>query len=299
MSKGRESCTRLRFGTSSWSAKSWVGSFYPEGARPADFLSLYSRCFDTVEADVTYYRVPSRAMVQGWRRKTPPKFTLSAKYPRSVVHAGEGPAPDPERLLLPEHVRRDSDAFLDAMGELGDKCGPLVLQFPYFNRKAFTSPEPFFERLDRFLGELPKDFRYAVEVRNKAWVGEELLGILRGHGVALVLLDLVYMPHPDELMGELDLATADFSYARLIGDRKKLDSLTDRFDRVVVDQTPRLSRWAVVLQSMIGSVSELFAYANNHYAGHGPATAAELEALVQGEDPPASPRVPGDGELPF
>lgn len=289
----------MRFGTSSWSAKSWVGSFYPEGSRPADFLALYARCFDTVEADVTYYRVPSRSMVQGWRRKTPPGFTLSAKYPRSVVHAGQGPVPDAQRLLCTEHVGRESDAFLAAMGELGEKCGPLVLQFPYFNRKAFASPEPFLERLERFLGELPKDFRYAVEVRNKAWVGEELLAVLRQHGAAFVLLDLVYMPHPDELFADLDLVTADFSYARLIGDRKKLDALTDRFDRVVVDQTPRLTRWAEVLERMSESVDELFVYANNHYAGHGPATAAQLAALVEGEEPPAAPRVPGSGELPF
>ena len=40
---------RIRFGTSSWSAKSWVGSFYPQKAKPADFLGLYSKCFDTVD----------------------------------------------------------------------------------------------------------------------------------------------------------------------------------------------------------------------------------------------------------
>ena len=290
---------RIRFGTSSWSAKSWVGSFYPQKAKPADFLGLYSKCFDTVEADVTYYRVPSRAMVQGWKRKTPPGFVLSAKVPRSVVHAGEGPRPDPARLLCPEHVQRDMDDFLAVMGELGPKCGPLVLQFPYFNKQAFPGPGPFLERLDTFLGALPRDFRFAVEVRNKAWVKPELLDLLRGHGVAFVLLDLLYMPHPDELPGELALATADFSYVRLIGDRKKLDSLTDSFDKVVVDQSPRLARWAAVLNQLSESVDEVFTYANNHYAGHGPATAAELEALVRGEEPPAPPRVPEPGELPF
>jgi uncharacterized protein YecE (DUF72 family) len=290
---------RLRVGTSSWSAPSWVGSFYPEGARPADFLALYARCFDTVEADVTYYRIPSRSMVQGWRRKTPPGFTLSAKYPRSVVHGGRGPAPDPAKVLVPAHVQRDSEAFLSAMRELGDKCGPLVLQFPYFNRKAFAEAGPFFERLDAFLGGLPGEFRFAVEVRNKNWVGAELLGILRSHGAALVLLDLVYMPHPDELLGELDLVTAPFVYARLIGDRKRLDALTERYDRIVVDQGPRLVRWAEVLRRLSSEVEEIFAYANNHYAGHGPATAAQLAALEREEEPPPAPRVPDSGELPF
>jgi len=291
---------RVRYGTSSWSAQSWVGGFYPKGTKPADFLARYSEVFDTVEADVTYYRIPSRSMVQGWKRKTPKRFTLSAKFPRSIVHAGEGPRPDAARVLVPEYVERDTARFLEVMGELGERCGPLVLQFPYFNKSAFAEPGPFLERLAAYLETLPAGFRYAVEVRNKAWVTDELLALLRARGVALCLLDLAYMPHPADLAADHDLVTADFVYARLIGDRKKLDALTDSFDRIVLDQGPRLQRWAGLLNLLSDSVDEIFTYANNHYAGHGPATAAELRALVEGREPPsAPPKVPDTGELPF
>jgi len=290
---------QLRVGTSSWSAKSWVGSFYPKGTRAADFLGLYARCFDTVEADVTYYRIPSAAMVDGWRSKTPPGFTISAKMPRSVVHAGQERTPDPTKLLVPEHVARDSEALLAAMGRLGDKCGPLVLQFPYFNRKVFPERGPFLERLNAYLAQLPRDFRFAVELRNKAWVDQEFLELLREHGAAFVLLDQAYMPHPDEFPAELELVTAPFSYVRLIGDRKRIDALTDRFDELVLDQGPRLRRWAALLERINGRVGELFAYANNHYAGHGPATAAQLAALVGGQEPPTKARAGAGTGLPF
>ena len=70
----------IRWGTSSWSEKTWVGSFYPKGTPPGDFLSIYADTFDTVEADVTYYRIPDVRMVAGWVRKTPAGFTLSAKF---------------------------------------------------------------------------------------------------------------------------------------------------------------------------------------------------------------------------
>ena len=290
---------RWHFGTSSWSAKSWVGNFYPKSTKPADFLASYARCFDTVEADVTYYRIPSRSMVAGWKRKTPPNFVLSAKYPRSVVHAGEGASPDPERVLVYEHVQRDSERFLEVMRELGPKCGPLVLQFPYFNRTCFAELGAFLERLGPFLERLPLDFRYAVEIRNKDWVTDGFLELLRSHRVGFVLLDLAYMPHPADLAESHDLVTADFIYARLIGDRKKIDALTETFDAIVLDQRPRLARWAELLNELSEGVSEIFAYANNHYAGHGPATAAELAALVRGEEPPPAPRVPRSGELPF
>jgi len=274
---------RLRWGTSSWSEKSWVGPFYPPGTPPGDFLTEYATQFDTVEADVTYYRVPDARMVAGWRRKTPEGFTLSAKFPRSIVHCGDGPRPDAERLLVPEYVQEDTERFLERMAELGDRCGPLVLQFPYLNRKAFSSPEPFLERLAAYLDDLPPEFRYGVEVRNKTWIGGALLELLRARNVALVLVDLLYMPHPAELSdltgGHHALLTADFAYARLIGDRKRVDAAAEaRFDRVVVDQSSRLARWAELLVAVRESVPEAYVYANNHYAGHGPATIRDLAA---------------------
>jgi uncharacterized protein YecE (DUF72 family) len=276
---------RFRFGTSSWSETSWVGPFYPPGTKPAAFLSCYASRFDAVEADVSYYRIPSASMVQGWERKTPAGFSLCAKFPRSIVHGGTGARPDPERVLVPEAVAEDVEQFLAAMRLLGPKCGPLVLQFPYFNREAFADPRPFLDRLERFLGELPKEFRYAVEVRNRTWIGADLLELLRAQRVALVWVDLLYMPHPADLAREHELVTTDFVYARLIGDRKKVEAATERFDRVVIDQRPRLERWAELLRGLPADVEEVFAFANNHYAGHGPATIRELAALVRGEEP--------------
>lgn len=271
---------RLRAGTSSWSEKGWVGAFYPPGTKPADMLSLYATQFATVEADTTYYRVPSATLVRGWRAKTPDGFTLAAKFPRSIVHAGDGQPPDGAKVLVPEHVGADLDRFLEVMRELGDRAGPLVLQFPYFNRTAFTGLAPFLARLDPFLARLPRDFRYGVEVRNKNWIGLELLDVLRAHGVAFVLVDLVYMPHPADLARDFDLVTADFSYARLIGDRKAVEERTRTFDSIVLDQGERLERWADILASIVPRTTETFAYANNHYAGHGPATIRDLARRV-------------------
>jgi uncharacterized protein YecE (DUF72 family) len=271
---------RFLYGTSSWSEPSWVGSFYPPGTKPGDMLRAYASEFATVEADSTYYRVPSPAMVRGWREKTPPGFVLSAKFPRSIVHAGEGATPDAARVLVPEHVAAERDRFLEVMAELGERAGPLVLQFPYFNRAAFPGPGPFLERLDAFLAGLPADFRYAVEVRNKAWIGPPLLDLLRQRSAALVLVDLAYMPHPADLARQHDLVTTDFVYARLIGDRKAVEARTKTFGRVVLDQSARLERWAELLGELIPRVRVTYAYANNHYAGHGPATIRDLARRV-------------------
>jgi uncharacterized protein YecE (DUF72 family) len=269
---------RYHFGTSSWSEKSWLGPFYPKGTKPADYLTYYATQFDTVECDATYYRVPTRDLVRGWERKTPDGFVLSAKFPRSIVHGGESQKPDGTKVLKASVVKEDTKRFLDAMGELGKKCGPLVLQFPYFNRTAFESLDEFSERLEPFLEKLPKDFRYGVEIRNKNWLVPELTKVLKRHKAALVLVDLVYMPHPSDL--EIDLVTSDFTYVRLIGDRKAVEAKTETFDKVVIDQGARLKRWAKLIRDFTPGVREVYAYANNHYAGYAPETIREIARMV-------------------
>jgi uncharacterized protein YecE (DUF72 family) len=274
--------TDWRLGTSSWSEPAWVGPFYPPGTPAGLFLTLYAQRYRAVEADVTYYRVPTTRLTRGWRDKLPEDFRLCAKFPRSVVHGGSGASPDPERILDRPEALADAQRFLEAMAELGDRAGPLLLQFPYFNQRAFPGPAPFFERLERLLDALPSGPRLAVEVRNKAWIGPELLALLRRRGAGLALVDLAYLPHPDEWPAKLggepqSLLSARFLYARLIGDRQRTEAAAERFDRIVLDQEPRLARWAALLARLAPGVDEVFAFANNHYAGYAPAT---IDALA-------------------
>ena len=126
----------IRFGTSSFSSSDWVGPFYPEGTAPTDFLSYYATQFDTVEIDATYYRIPSREMVDGWVDKTPDGFLISAKFPRSIVHGGEKAVPNREVILQGDETLKERDKFLNVMSRLGDRCGPLLIQFPYFNKSV-------------------------------------------------------------------------------------------------------------------------------------------------------------------
>src|SRR5882762_9207609 len=72
----------IRLGTSAFTAAGWEGSFYPEGMKPADYLSRYAKHFNSVELDNTFYRVPSKATVEGWARKTPEGFVFAAKVPQ-------------------------------------------------------------------------------------------------------------------------------------------------------------------------------------------------------------------------
>lgn len=270
----------VRWGTSSFSSEDWVGPFYPPGTEAGAMLSHYARVFDTVEVDSTWYALPAARTVDGWAEKTPEGFLLCAKFPRSIVHGGSGPRPDARLVLEPDATYEVRDTFLERMRRLGPRLGPLVLQFPYFNREAFPSAGPFLERLDRFLRDLPRSgLTYGVEVRNKAWVTPALREVLARHGTLLVLVDQAWMPHGDEVEARMDPVTGPLCYVRLLGDREAIEKVTTTWGREVVDQGPRLERWARLLVRLMDRGVTSLVYANNHYAGHGPATARRLRDL--------------------
>lgn len=272
---------KLRYGTSSFSSKDWVGPFYEEGTEPPEFLRFYSEHFDTVEVDATYYAVPSLDTVRGWTEKTPEGFLISAKFPRSIVHAGEDRVPNPDIVLMPDKTYRERDRFLKTMSEAGDRLGPLVIQFPYFAKKVFSSKKEFFERLDRFLEDLPKDFTYGVEIRNRSWLTKEYRAMLERHGASMVLVDHAWMPHADELEKRFDPVTSDLIYIRLIGDRKEIEKITRTWEREVLFQMDSLERWADFLVRYLQREARILVYVNNHFAGHAPATVRRLAAMVQ------------------
>lgn len=271
----------LRLGTSSFSTADWVGPFYPDGTRPADFLSSYAERFDTVEVDATYYRVPAARTVDGWRRNTPEGFLLAAKFPKDIVHGGSGAKPDGSVVLVPDKTYDVRDRFLEVMRGMGDRMGPLVLQCPYYARDVFPSRDLFLERLDRFLGDLPADFSYGVEIRNRAWLTPSFADLCRRHRVSLVLVDQAWMPHGDEVEREFDPVTADFSYIRLLGDRNEIEAITTTWEKEVVDRGVRMERWAALVRRLLERNVRTFVYINNHYAGHAPATARRLRAMIE------------------
>ena len=272
---------RIRFGTSSFSSKDWVGPFYPDGTVPGEFLRHYASEFDIVEVDSTYYAIPAASTVDGWLDKTPDHFLVSAKFPRAIVHGGDSSRPDANVLLSGDAALRSCDRFLQVIGRLGPKLGPLLIQFPYFNRSVFPAVGPFVERLAGFLEQLPTDFRYSVEIRNKAWLNEDFAALCRENNVALTLVDQGWMPMPDELEQKFDPVTTDFAYVRLLGDRKEIEAITKNWGQEVIDRGQKLERWAGILTGLSDRDIPTLVYVNNHYAGHAPETVRRLQEMFR------------------
>jgi uncharacterized protein YecE (DUF72 family) len=261
----------MLLGTSSFTANGWRGTFYPRGLKAAEYLSFYAEHFSTVEIDATFYGCPAAKTVENWGARVPEGFVFAVKAPQVITH---------------EKILRDCGAelgeFLKTMDLLGSKLGPIVLQFPYFGQHVLPDRHAFTDRLVPFLRKLPGGYRFAVEIRNHAWLDAELMNLLRDHRVALVLQDRSWMPDPEQFA--FDVITAEWTYIRWLGDRKWAgdrtpDGKEPRFDRELIDRREELSCWVDFCYRLRKRGVWQYGYANNHYSGYAPGTIAQFRRL--------------------
>lgn len=149
ITEGVEAPSRLYLGCPLWGQKGWAGTFYRSDARPREFLAQYASVFNTVEGNTTFYSLPSRDNVVRWRDQTLPDFRFSFKFPQRITHE-----------LELRGAEDETTRFLRRIAPLGGRIGPLMLQFP----KALSPADV--DVLWDFLPHLPKDFKYAVELRH-------------------------------------------------------------------------------------------------------------------------------------
>ena len=245
----------LHLGTQGWSYKSWVGNFYPPKTPAANFLAEYAKHLRVVEIDSTYYGAPRAQTVQRWRDVTPANFRFTAKFPQAITHA---------KML--KDAQGETLQFLDTMQGLGEKLGPLLLQFPY----SFQPAQ--FETLAHFLAQLPRDFRFAVEVRHKGWLTDDFFGLLEEHRIAFALADYPFMPNVPRI-------TADFTYIRWLGNRKDIPD--DHYENVRIPRDREIAEWSDLISDYRDQGVAVWGFANNHYQGHSPATVRALMEKVK------------------
>jgi uncharacterized protein YecE (DUF72 family) len=271
----------ILIGCSAWTYDDWVGTFYPEGMKQADFLPYYADHFPIVEADNTFYRSPTPAMVRGWRDRTPRDFKFALKVPRVITH-----------IKQLRDCQDDVDEFVSAIAPLGDKLSVALLQLGYFNRGSFASLDDFLAILDPFLAAWPHDkVPLALETRNPRWVGPELVDVLKRHNTALTLTEQSWMPRPKEIAETLGVVTGPIGFVRLLGDRAGIEKITTTWDRIVVDRSAEMAETAEVIKTMAKRVP-VVVFSTNHYAGNSPETARQLRRLLGLPDPtpPERPR---------
>jgi uncharacterized protein YecE (DUF72 family) len=266
------SCAHI--GCQGWNYEDWVAGpasdetvFYPRGTRPAAMLDLYARAFTTVEIDSTFYAVPSAATVDGWHKRTPPRFTFALKLPRQITH--EFDLRKGSREILAE--------FCDHARLLHDKLAAVLIQLP----PQFEATPENLRALETFLPRLPRDLPFTIEFRHPGWITDETLGVLASHRVPVALVEGQWVARRT-LFRTVEQMNADFAYIRFMGAR----DLT-RFDRIQRPQDSNLQLWREAITRLCARVPRVLAYFSNYYEGHAPASANKLKRLLG--QPAASP----------
>jgi uncharacterized protein YecE (DUF72 family) len=167
-----------------------------------------------------------------------------------------------------------------------DHTGPFVIQFPPAPREATPEAALFAERLDRFLEALPRNIRYAVELRDPSLLTPEYRSVLAARGAAHVYNYATAMPMPAEQARAVPIETAPFAMIRLLlrpgtrYDDRREEFLP--FDRLV-EPDERMRRQVVsLIRRAVGTGREVYVLVNNKAEGCSPLTIRALAELLAG-----------------
>ncbi len=223
-------------GCSGWSYKDWRGRVYPSDAPPREWFAYYAERFDTVEINNTFYKLPAASTVDGWAAQAPEGFIYAVKVGQFGSH----------RMKL-----RDAPSWLsnhvERVEHLGEALGPNLIQLPPRWRRDAA-------RLDEMLAAAPTTIRWAVELRDRSWLHDEVFEVLRRHSAALCIHDLIEC-HPWEL-------TAGWTYVRFHGPQARERSYEGRYGgRRLWRPAERLGEW-------LDGGFDVFAYFNNDVEAH-------------------------------
>jgi uncharacterized protein YecE (DUF72 family) len=222
----------IRIGTSGFIYEHWRRRFYPPSARGSE-LELYARTFDTVELNVTFYRMPASSTFRSWATRVPEGFLFAVKASRYLTHVRRLKEPRPSVDLLVERAR-----------ELGSHLGPILIQLPPDLERDLAA---LAETLDAF----PAGIRLAVEPRHASWFAEDVRRALTERNVALCVADRRGPITPL-------WRTADWSYLRFHAGRATPRSCYS---------SQELEAWSERLEAGWGRDATGFVYFNNDANG--------------------------------
>lgn len=216
---------RIYIGISGWRYAGWRGVFYPKGLTQNRELEFASRALPTIEINGSFYALQRPASYAAWYEATPPGFVFSVKGNRYITHI----------LRLKDIEKPLANVFASGVFNLREKLGPFLWQFPPSFRYDPERVEHFFSLLPRDTGEAlrlarkreermqgrsrlaideNRKLRHAMEIRNKSFLDESFVALLRKYRVALVVADAAgKWPYQEDV-------TSDFMYLRLHGEEE-------------------------------------------------------------------------------
>jgi uncharacterized protein YecE (DUF72 family) len=166
-------------GCSGFHYKEWKGSFYPDDLPQRGWFEHYTRQFNTLELNVTFYRFPQVSFLNNWFEKSPSSFLFSVKVPRLITHYKQ--FNDTRRLI--------SDFYTSIREGLRFKLGAVLFQLP---AQAIYSEE----RLHKIISNMDPSFNNVVEFRHASWWTKKVMQELADNNISFC--GISYPGLPDE-----------------------------------------------------------------------------------------------------
>ena len=268
----------LRIGTSGWSYPpgtgpgSCTGLFYPLSR--TDELKFYSRYFNTVEINSTFYRPCAPKTAESWVKRTPEDFEFTVKAWQQFTHKKDG------------WTQPDMDEFKSGVVPLleAGKLGCLLFQFPASFRQTPETMDRLKALLAQF-GEYPK----AVELRHKSW-GDAVEALKSFDAVPTFIDEPKFR---DSIRQEIELGPGRFLYLRFHGRQFEKwwrhEHRNERYDYLYKPE--ELQPYAVRLKSILEdkSIRRAYVFFNNHPGAKAVANAVMLRAMM---DVPVTTELP-------
>jgi len=240
----------------------WTKVFYPSSQTKR--LSYYSRFFDTVEMDSTFYEKFYKYMTKqtfiGMNKATPENFEFSIKVPETVTHI--------KRLDVEKGAISSLEEFLDKISPLkiANKLGAILVQLP----PSFTVSD--FKDTENFLDRLPSGYRYALEFRHPSWNTEGPWEMLKHYDIAAVMTD---SPLSDNLqyLADVTITSKKHSLLRFHG-----RSSIHRYNYLYSKE--ELKPWIAKIKEITSKTNTLRIYFNNHYGAKAVINALEFKDML-------------------
>jgi uncharacterized protein YecE (DUF72 family) len=259
-------------GTSGWSYPkgegTWQGFFYPPGTK--DELAYYSRFFNTVEVNSSFYRPPAPQTAKSWDARTPPGFKFSIKLWQKFTHPAMYEAATGE---APAVSQGDVDVFRAVLEPLAcsGKLGVLLAQFP----PSFKN-SPRSRGVIRGIANAFAEYPIAVELRDRSWSDDTTFpGLLRELKMAWASIDEPQFSN--SIAGDVPV-TADFAYFRFHGRNAKEWWSGDNETRYrYLYNAEQVRQLADRMRACMGETKVMFAFFNNHWQAFAPRNASDLK----------------------
>lgn len=277
----------IRFGTSSWNYPGWQGIVYhrkyPASGAVGKMLEEYARypLFRTVGIDASFYRPLSAATWKAYAAVLPADFQCVSKvWQRITVHTfsghGEGGPAGTVNPHFLDPALFEREVLRPALEAGGAAAGPFVFEIQAIPRRAGIGPDDFAALLDRFLGALPPDPRYAIEIRNPEYYTPAYRAVLREHRTAHVFNSWTRMPSIGEQLRAEDPITTDLVVVRaLLRPGRLYEDAVDAFqpyDRIREESPEVRDDLLALLRLVEGRRVPAFIVVNNRLEGCSPAT---------------------------